>query len=70
MAIRIPTSTQKLLLEQGLVPDGCRSVELVLAADSAMILRYEVFVTTEQLEKLAVVFQALASEAKPNQDGD
>jgi hypothetical protein len=68
MALRVPEVTQKLLVESGLVPLHCSKVELDMPASGPLVLRYEVFVTPEHLEKLAMVFQVLASEAKEGQD--
>lgn len=69
MAIRIPMASQKMLLEAGLVPPNCSNVELHIPAAGVMMLRYDVFVTREHLEALSVVFQAMASEVRENQDG-
>jgi hypothetical protein len=68
MAIRIPMVGQQLLAEQGLVPANCSRLELVIPVAGPMVLRYEVFVAAEHLEKLSLLFQVLASEAKEVQD--
>ena len=62
-------ASQKMLRELDLVPAHCVNVELVIPAAGLMMLRYDVFVTTEHLEKLQVVFEAAISEMKANQDG-
>ena len=59
--MRIPDSIQKLLIEQGLVPPHCRSIELLMPADGAIVLRYEVYVTTDHFSKFAVVFEGMAA---------
>lgn len=69
MAIRIPDGCQKLLVDSGLVPKNCGKVELEIPASGPMILRYEVFVSADQVEQLGLVFHALASELKADQDG-
>lgn len=69
MPMRIPASSQRLLIEQGLVPPNCRSVELHLDPSSVVVLRYDVLVTPDDMAKLAIVFQAMASEGKARQDG-
>lgn len=61
-------SCQRLLVEQGLVPQHCSNLELIMRPNAPMILRYEVFVASEHLDKLALVFQAMASEGKERQD--
>ncbi len=44
------------LIAQGLVPKNCRLLEVVMAPQSVPILRFEVFVTNDDLAKLAVAF--------------
>ena len=58
-----------MLLELGLVPANCVNVELIIPANGLMTLRYDVYVTTEQIEQMSIVFQGLASESKAKQDG-
>lgn len=62
MAMRISTAAQKIMAEQGLVPSNCSQVEILIPAHGPMVLRYEVWVNAEQLQKLSVVFQAMALE--------
>ena len=66
--MRIPISSQKLMADLGLIPPHCQSVELHIPAAGLMVLRFDVIVTADHLEKLALVFQAMASEVKPGQD--
>jgi hypothetical protein len=69
MAIVVPIASQKMLLELGLCPPGCSNIQIVMPASGAMVLRYDVFVTAEHLDKLSLLFQLMASEAKAKQDG-
>lgn len=64
MSIRISTPVVKLLQARGLLPDHCREVTMMIPADGAMILTFEVFVTTEHLDILAEVFAAQAAASR------
>ena len=70
MAMRLPQSAQKLLVEQGIVPPGCSNVELHIPAVGAMLLRYDVYVTARQLDKLGIVFRAVAADLRAIQEAD
>jgi hypothetical protein len=50
------------LLEQGLVPANCRTADLHFEPDGAVVLRYEVFVTDDDLAKLQ---RAIAKTLEP-----
>jgi hypothetical protein len=62
-ALHIPAELLKVFVDEGLVPANCRSLELSIPADGALVLRYEVFVTTDQLEQLAVIFRTMAQQS-------
>lgn len=62
MALRIPVSVQLRMVDLGIVPVGCTSVELLIPAHGPMALRYQVHVTAELLERIGVVFSAAAAE--------
>lgn len=62
MAFRIPLSAQRHMVDAGIVPVGCTSVELLIPAQGPMALRYQVHVTPELLERIGVVFTAAAAE--------
>lgn len=55
----------KYLIEEGVLPPQCRNVELLLPVDGALALRYEVFVTAEDLPKLARCLVRLGESATP-----
>jgi hypothetical protein len=52
----------KALEAEGLLPPHCRFVDIVLPADGVTTIRYEVFVSREDLGKLATAFAAAAVE--------
>jgi hypothetical protein len=55
----------KQLHAVGLVPPHCRRVELLAyASDSALVLRYDVFVQIEDLPKLVAAIQATYDAAQ------
>jgi len=69
MATRIPANVQQLMCEQGLVPPHCSQLTVDLTANEPVTMHYTVNLTSEQFEKLALVFQVLASQGKSKQDG-
>jgi len=44
------------------LPENCREVRLVLGVDAAMLLQYDVFVTSEDLDRLGRAFVRMAEE--------
>lgn len=48
------------LMRRELLPKGCRLVELSITPNSALVIRYEVFVTSEQLDQYADALKAAA----------
>jgi hypothetical protein len=46
-------SVGKALMDEGLCPANARLVELVVPADGAVVLRYELYVSAEDFAKLA-----------------
>jgi hypothetical protein len=53
-----------LLIEAGIVPTNARLLELVVPADGAIILRYEVFLDTDAMGTFGRVLQQLAADRK------
>lgn len=53
---------EKHLIERGLVPDGCRLVEVSITPNSLLIIRYEVFIGAERLALVADAMKAAADE--------
>jgi hypothetical protein len=64
MAYRLPNDIHKLIVDSGLVPPECREVALVLPASGAVCLRYELFATVEQIEKIAGILTAFIEKEK------
>lgn len=60
MKAMLSREVTQALVDHGIVPPDCARVELVMPADGAFILRYEVFVTADGLTKLAAAFMAMA----------
>jgi hypothetical protein len=54
----------KYLKAEGLLPENCRSVRLAIAANDAIVLRYEVFVDVDDMVKLS---RALAKFAEADE---
>lgn len=54
---------EKHLIERGLLPDRCRLVEVSITPNSALVVRYEVFVEAAQLGQFADAMKAAADEA-------
>lgn len=44
------------------LPAGCREARLVMANDSAMLIQYDVFVTSDELAQLGRALQRLAGQ--------
>lgn len=43
----------------GLVPKNCRVLDITIGVSGALSVRYEVFLTAEQLVRLGTIFQAV-----------
>jgi len=54
---------EKELIARGLVPDGCRLLEVSIGVNTPLVVRYEVFVKADQLDMLADALKAAASAA-------
>jgi hypothetical protein len=52
----------KPLEEAGLVPPNCRLLDLAIGTDGALIVRYDVLVTAEQLVALGEVFARIGND--------
>jgi hypothetical protein len=52
----VPHRLNQLLIEQGLVPPNCRLLTVEFAVMEAAIIRYEVFLTGDDLLKFAAAF--------------
>jgi len=52
MAIHNGRDLGVALIKEGVVPENCRKVELHIGVDQAMFLRYEVWVTDEDIPKI------------------
>lgn len=59
----------ELLIDEGICPPNCRVLELVVPASGAIILRYELFVDTADLPKIARALTRLAEPAPPVKEG-
>lgn len=44
------------------VPDECRSAEIYMGVTDALTIRYECFITTEQLPLVSAAFDSLAKQ--------
>jgi hypothetical protein len=55
-------SVGKALMDEGLCPANARLVELVVPADGAVVLRYELYVGAEDLAKLARAIARLVTD--------
>jgi len=54
---------EKELITRGLLPDRCRLIEVRVEPDSALVVRYEVYVTADKLALYADALKAAATEA-------
>lgn len=52
------------LIEEGLVPEGCRDIELLLPVSGAVILSYRVLVHVNDLDRLSRAFAKAAERAR------
>lgn len=57
MKIDFPRDLEDALIRQGLVPNNCRLVDVVMTPNAVPVLRYEVYVTHDDLGKLAKAFE-------------
>lgn len=55
---------EKELIARGLVPDGCRLLEVSITPNSALVIRYEVFIDADRLERFAAAMTAAAVDAR------
>lgn len=53
---------EKELIARGLLPDRCHLVEIRIEPNSALMIRYEVFVTADKLSLYADAMKAAAAE--------
>jgi hypothetical protein len=54
---------ERELSKRGLLPEGCRLIEVSMTPMSALVIRYEVFVRNDQLSLFADALKAAAVEA-------
>lgn len=54
---------EKELIARGLLPAGCRLVEVSITPSSALVIRYEVYVQASQLAEFADAMKVTADEA-------
>jgi hypothetical protein len=54
----------------GLVPPNCRLMEISIGVTGAMTIRYEVYVTADELVKLGSVFQGVGDEMLKHESRD
>jgi hypothetical protein len=55
-------SVGKALMDEGLCPANARSVELIVPAEGPVVLRYELYVASEDFAKLARAIARLVKE--------
>jgi hypothetical protein len=53
---------EKELKARGLVPDECKLIEVRIEPQSALVVRYEVFVRPDQLDLFADALKAVAQQ--------
>jgi hypothetical protein len=70
MAIRISTPVVNFLQTRGLIPPHCREVSLFIPPAGAMVLRYEVFVTSDSARILSEAFAMIADDSPPAKGDD
>lgn len=51
------------LMARGLLPEKCRLIDIVIAADGALVIRYEQFMTGERLAAYADAMREVAEAA-------
>ena len=54
---------EKALIARGLLPTGCRLVEVSIEPNAPLVIRYEVFVDADQLNDFADAMKEAAVEA-------
>jgi hypothetical protein len=54
----------KYLVDEGLIPPNTRNVELHIPTDGAVFIRYEVFVTEDETQKLQRALARLHEDEK------
>lgn len=64
MAYRLPNDIQKMFVEQGLVPPECKELALAFPAAGVVTLRYDVFATMDQIEKIAAILTVFVEKEK------
>jgi hypothetical protein len=62
-----PHRLEQALVAEGLVPADCMNVQILLSPTSLPIIRYEIAVHSEQMEKLA---RAFAAACQPEREGE
>ena len=62
MAVIHGNKLGKALQDEGLIPPNCRLLEIVIPDDGAAVLRFECFVTRDDLPKIS---RALLANAEP-----
>jgi hypothetical protein len=67
MAEIISRSLEQALVKHGLVPPECRLLEVVMAPMSAVIVRYEVFLTVDQMRLFALAFAESSDTPKKDE---
>jgi hypothetical protein len=66
MAHRMSTvGLEAALAQQGLIPTNCHLLEVVMKPNSVLSVRYEVFLTGDDLLKFAKAFQSVAEANAP-----
>lgn len=55
------------LSARGLMPANCRIIEVTLDPSGPLVIRYEVFVTSEQLAQVADAMKAVAEKARDDE---
>jgi hypothetical protein len=53
------------LMEAGLVPPNCKLWEISVGVSGALSIRYEVYLTADQLVQLGAIFQAVGAKHRP-----
>ena len=62
MAVISTRGLEKHLMAHGLLPAHCKLIEVSITPNSALILRYEVFIEGEQLARFAEAMTEAAAE--------
>lgn len=69
MAIKISNKVVNLLEARGLIPKHCRLLEISIAANAAMVIRYEIFITDESASIISEAFALIAAEEGAERKG-